>query len=140
MPVVTLKFADLQAGGPMIDVRVAPASDRVKPKRGAAMADGLPLAALIDTGASVTVLKKGLPGFLGLKPTSNAFVHTASSSRVPCAEFAVSLILPHGVKVRTTVVELPMGTPGVDCLIGRDVLSQFVMTYVGPENQVILSL
>jgi hypothetical protein len=66
-------------------------------------------------------------------------VHTASSANVLCDEFAISLILPQGFKVRTTALELPLNTQGIDCLIGRDVLAQCVMTYIGPENQVILA-
>ncbi|MEW6304029.1 MAG: aspartyl protease family protein [Verrucomicrobiota bacterium] len=136
MPSVALKFGDLQAGGAVVEARVAPPVNLSKRK--GRSPETLPLTALIDTGASVTVLKRGLPAFLGLKPTSNAMVHTASSANILCDEFAVSLILPHGFKIRTTALELPLNTQGIDCLIGRDVLAQCVMTYVGPENQVIL--
>jgi len=95
--------------------------------------------ALIDTGASTTVLKRGVPGFLGIRPTNTTYVNTASSQSVRCDEFAISLILPRGFKVRTTALELPLHSRGIDCLIGRDILAQCVMTYVGVENQVILS-
>jgi predicted aspartyl protease len=137
MPAAFLKFPDLQGGGPTVQVRLASAAKSVKGKPPAG--ETLPLTALIDTGASSTVLKRGLPACLGLQPTSNAYVHTASSANVLCDEFAISLILPQGFKVRTTALELPLNTQGIDCLIGRDVLAQCVMTYIGPENQVILA-
>jgi hypothetical protein len=137
MPAVFLRFPDLQGGGPTVHVRITPAAKPIKGKRSPTKT--LPLTALIDTGASATVLKRGLPAWLGLQPTSNTYVHTASSANVLCDEFAISLILPQGFKVRTTALELPLNTQGIDCLIGRDVLAQCVMTYVGPENQVILA-
>src|SRR2546421_11515259 len=137
MPAVSLKYPDLQGNGPTVEVRLAPASSIHKRKRGTK--DTLPLTALIDTGASATVLKQGLPSCLGLRPTSNSYVHTASSRDVLCDEFAVSLILPRGFRIRTTALELPLSSQGIDCLIGRDVLSQCVMTYIGVENQIVLS-
>ena len=99
MPAVFLRFPDLQRGGPTVQVQITLAAKSVKGRRPSTRT--LPLTALIDTGSSATVLKRGLPAFLGLKPTSNTYVHTASSINVLCDEFAVSLILPQGFKVRT---------------------------------------
>jgi predicted aspartyl protease len=137
MPVLTLKFAALETEGATLDVRIAPPVELAGARR--RFPDSLPPRAMIDTGASTTVLKRGVPSSLGLKPTSDAQVHTASSSWVSCDEFAISLFLTPSFKIRTTALELPLGAPGIDCLIGRDVLAQCVMTYIGPENQVILS-
>jgi len=137
MAAVSLKYPDLQADGATVEVRLATAAKTIKGKP--ASGRSVPLTALIDTGASTTVLKLGIPSFLGIRPANRAYVNTASTQGMPCHEFAISLILPQGFKVRTTAVELPLHTQGIDCLIGRDVLAQCVMTYVGSENQVILS-
>jgi|SRR5712664_3711102 len=137
MPAISLKYPDLQGNGPTVDVRLAPSTSIAKGKRLSGRT--VPLTALIDTGASTTVLKQGLPRYIGIRPTSSTYAHTASSRNVLCEEFAISLILPQGFKIRTTALELPLHSQGIDCLIGRDVLARCVMTYVGVENQVILS-
>ncbi len=132
-----LKFGNLQEQGPTVQIRVTP--PRLFGKKPDRSKESFPLTALIDTGSSATVLKTGIPSFIGLHPTSNACVHTASSRDIVCDEFAVSFIFSHGFKIRTTALELPVHTQGIDCLIGRDVLAQCLMTYIGPENQVVLS-
>ena len=137
MALLALKLPALEADGATLTIRVFSATKPQKP--GGIPSDAAPLCAMIDTGSSTTVLKQGVPSFLGLKARSNTLVSTASSSQLACDEFAVILILGAGFQVRTTALELPLGTPGIDCLIGRDVLAQSVMTYIGPENQVILS-
>lgn len=137
MAAVSLKYTDLQSNGPTIDVRLATAAKSIKGKL--VSARPVSLTALIDTGSSTTVLKRGIPSFLGIRPANSTYVNTASTQGMRCYEFAVSIILPQGFKVRTTAVELPLHSQGIDCLIGRDVLAQCVMTYVGSENQLILS-
>src|SRR2546421_6805219 len=136
MPSAFLRFADLRSAGATVDVRLARPISSVTQRR--KPNPGLPAIALIDTGSSATVLKEGLPAALGLKPTSTTYVNTASASNVLCEEFAVTFLV-HGLSIRTTALELPLCASGIDCLIGRDVLAQCVMTYIGPDNQVILS-
>jgi len=95
--------------------------------------------ALIDTGATRTVVKTGIAAALGLKPVGGIYVNTPSTSRHFCYEYAVRLIFPNRVVVDQVVIEAPLKDQPIDCLIGRDILRQGVLVYVGPQNSFTLS-
>ena len=67
MPVVTAQASNLQAVGPIIDVEVSPRLRRFRECKSAGVAVPLPIkiSALIDTGASRSVIQSGLPKKLG---------------------------------------------------------------------------
>ncbi len=75
---------------------------------------------MIDTGATGSVIQNGLAAQLGLKP-------------------AVRLLFPNNVTFETTVIETPLQGQQIRCLIGRDVLSQGVLVYIGYSNLFSLS-
>jgi hypothetical protein len=63
--------------------------------------------AMIDTGASATVLQQGLASQLGLNPVGVVSINTPSSTGVQCYQFAVRLLFPNNVVVGGTVIEAP---------------------------------
>lgn len=110
-------------------------------------ADGLPVPAsvavstLIDTGASHSLVKRGILAPLGLHPVGMAEINTPSSQRVPCALYAVRVTFPHGQWLDTSVIEGPPdGLAGqtIDGLIGRDILQHGLLIYLGGMGQFTL--
>lgn len=100
----------------------------------------VPATALIDTGASRTVIQTGTAAQLGLNPVGVVSVSTPSSTNVQCFAYAVGLILPNGVGIDGIVaIELPLTGQNIECLIGRDVLSMAVFVYTGGTNTFTIS-
>ena len=91
----------------------------------------LQLQAMIDTGASGTVIQQGLAASLGLQPVGTTKITTPSSTEVDCYEYAVRYVLPNNVVAEGTVIEAPLEGQQIQALIGRDVLSQAVFVYIG---------
>jgi len=52
---------------------------------------------------------------------------------------AVRLLFPNNVTFETTVIETPLQGQQIRCPIGRDVLSQGVLVYIGYSNLFSLS-
>lgn len=100
-----------------------------------------PLAAvaLIDTGASGTVLQQGIASKLGLHPVGVTLINTPSSTNVRCYQYEVRLIFPNNVIAQTTAIEAPLQGQNIQCLIGRDVLAHGVLVYIGYVNSFSLS-
>jgi predicted aspartyl protease len=96
--------------------------------------------ALIDTGATGSVIASGIAQQLGLQPVGVVPVSTPSSSNVPMATYAVRLLLPGGIIFETTAIEAPMQGQGIGALIGRDVLANAVLVYIGYMNEFTISI
>jgi hypothetical protein len=101
-----------------------------------------PISALapIDTGASRTVVRDDLIQRLGLQPTGSAFVATPSSAPAPYPEYIVRLEIPSATAFDIRVIAIPLHDPAVQCLIGRDILRQFVLVYNGPAGSCSLAI
>jgi len=95
---------------------------------------------MIDTGASVSVLRQGLAAQLSLNAIGVSYINTPSSTNVPCYRYLVRFIFPNEVLVETNVVEAPLQGQNIQCLIGRDVLAHGVLIYIGGSNLFSLSL
>ena len=141
MPSFTAAVPNLQAAGPVVETRIAVGSAAEVALKGADAAVPPPLAALamIDTGASGSLLRQGLPAQLGLNPVGLAYINTPSSTNVPCYEYLVRLVFPNNVVVETTVLEAPLQGQNIQCLIGRDVLAHGVLVHIGYGNLFSLS-
>lgn len=97
--------------------------------------------ALIDTGASVSVVNEFVIRQLGINPIGSVDIHTPSTTAaVSCRQFHVDVLFPNGVAVPDAVViEMPLGMQNIQCLIGRDILRHGVLVYIGYANQFTLS-
>lgn len=80
--------------------------------------------AMIDTGASGTVLREDLPQQLGLNPIGATAINTPSSTNVICPVYLVRIVFPNDVVVETKAIAAPLQEQPIQCLIGRDVLQQ----------------
>ena len=94
---------------------------------------------MIDTGATVSVMRQGFASRLGLSPVGVVHINTPMSTNVPCYEYLVRIDLPGNVVAETTVLEAPLLGQHIQCLVGRDVLAHGVLIYIGYENLFSLS-
>jgi Aspartyl protease len=142
MPSFAIQAPDLRHLGPVIDAEIAIATFDVATLE----ASGIPLPApirvraLIDTGASVSVMRQGIGALLGLSPDAIRLVDTATSSHVRCEAFAVSFHFSPEFAVDVTALEMPLHGNQIDCLIGRDILARGVFIYLGSGNAFTLSI
>lgn len=126
MPSFTTKFSDLQAVGPTISIQLAVGAiaEDTLPKEGTTVPAPVSINAMIDTGATGTVIRDDLVSSLGLKPVGATLINTPSSTNVLCYKYLARLILPHNVIIENVVIAAPLQGQHIQCLIGRDVLRQ----------------
>jgi hypothetical protein len=142
VPAFTGRRGDLQARGPIIDVSIAvtAAADAALTAAGQAIPPPIQVTALIDTGATGSAIARGIAQQLGLQPVAVINVTTPSSSNVPMPAYAVRLLLPNTIIFETTAIEAELAGQGIGALIGRDVLSQAVLVYIGYANEFTIAL
>ena len=97
--------------------------------------------AMLDTGASGTLVQTSVLDGMGFEPFSTAFLSTPSTT-VPLerAVYRVRLVLARDVAFETNVVEGPLGKQHVQCLIGRDILDVCRFVYDGPKRRFTLNV
>jgi hypothetical protein len=141
VPSFTSQVSNLQAVGPIVELRIAvgTAVETALRRAGTALPAPVPAVAMIDTGATGTVIRQGLASQLGLNPVGVTHINTPSSTNVPCYEYVVRLLFPNNVLVEATVLEAPLQGQHIQCLIGRDVLAHGVLVYIGYGNLFSLS-
>ncbi len=85
------------------------------------------VAAVVDSGADITVVPEGLAGVLGLPPVGEVTVRgVAGAVRVPVYAAEVEAV---GTRRIVEAVAL-----GADMLLGRDVLNRWRVTLDGPAR------
>jgi hypothetical protein len=140
MPSFTVQVPNLQALGPIVEVQVTVGTAVEQALRAAGQLIPSPVKVLaqIDTGATGSVLQAGLPAQLNLTPVGMTAVNTPSSTNVQCPEYLVRFVFPNNVLFETTNLEAPLAGQSIQGLIGRDVLAQAVLVYIGYNNQVTI--
>lgn len=141
MPSFTSQIPNLQAVGPVLELQLAvgAGAESALKKSKIQVPSPVRALALIDTGASATVIQQGMAAQLGLNPVGITHIHTPSSTNVRCFEYSVRLLISSNVIVETTVIEAPLQGQNIQCLIGRDVLAHGVLVYIGYSNLFSLS-
>jgi hypothetical protein len=141
VPTFTVTAANLQGVGPVVDVQITVNGtiETALRNAGAVVPTPIHVPAMIDTGASCTVIRTGLAQHLGLQPTGVTIIHTASDTNVRCRRYLIGLLFPNNVSFEKTVIEATLRGQHIDCLIGRDVLANGVLVYIGPDNLFSLS-
>ncbi len=142
MPTLGVQIPDLRRVGPVMAIEIAVSSSAaaILETSGMSIPAPISISAMIDTGASVSVMRQGMGARLGLQPTGVVFVHTATSIIVRCPEYSVRLLFPTSIAFDTTLVELPLESQQIGCLIGRDNLARGVFIYLGSDNAFTLSI
>ena len=142
MPAFTGRRADLIARGPTLDIAIAPtvAAEQAMTAGGQQAPTPAQVTALIDTGASGSAISRGIAQQLGLNPVGVTLVTTPSSTAVPMAAYAVRLVLPSRIVFEVTAIEADLQAQGIGALIGRDILSQAVLVYIGYANEFTIAI
>lgn len=125
----------LRKSGPKIRVTVChpQAAVTIAAKMGIALRPPLTITALIDTGAARTVVNPQVASTCGLKQTGEAQISSAGHlTKRP--EFAGAIRFPDQ-QLSTfdplSLVACPLPEQDVACLLGRDVLERWYLTYDG---------
>lgn len=136
MPHLNLQIGPL---GPVLDLQVQPSQPRTQALTAAGQAVPQPvlIRALVDTGASCTCIDPNILSSLELTPTGSIPVHTPSTGNNPVNQdqYDVGLVFLHS-KLQFAIFSLPviasdLQIQGIDALIGRDVLKEFLLIYDG---------
>jgi hypothetical protein len=141
MPSFTGQIPNLQQVGPVVEVTLTPSllylqtlNIPLTPQR------MVKVLAMIDTGATGTVIQQGIAQRLGLNPVSDTNMTTPSHANSRRLQYDVQLVLPNNVNIGSVLVtEAPLQNQHIQCLIGRDILQHGVLIYIGYSNSFTLS-
>ena len=143
MPSLTSKSPDLSLEGPIVDVHFiisAELEDLFKSEN-KTIPEPVPVRALIDTGASHSVISAEIPEKLGLKPVGSIKINTPSSENHECYQYFMRVLLPaHNLIYNGVFTAAPLKGQNISCLIGRDMLKDGIFIYIGYDNSFTLSL
>jgi predicted aspartyl protease len=130
--------------GPCIDVLVMNSRDVIE----AGLAIGLeypgphPMRALLDTGASITVISKKFADYCKLRQTSAGSEIAAIGSIHHCGEHAGSISFPNTNLRPQDPVQIVSAVFAKEryyaCLIGRDILRNWIITFDGRAKRVTI--
>jgi predicted aspartyl protease len=143
MPSFTTQSPNLVGAGPLVEVAVGPTQalvDSLKSK-GVDIPKTVKAIAMIDTGATGTVISPAVTGALGIRPVGVTQMSTPSTNKpVDVLQYNIRLLFPNGVSVENIVaIQAPLAGQHIQCLVGRDVLRHGVFVYIGYANQFTLS-
>ncbi|MDP2788476.1 MAG: retroviral-like aspartic protease family protein [bacterium] len=141
MPSFTTQIPNLQEVGPVVEIKVAIGSfvENVFRQNNQNIPNPIPALAMIDTGATGTVIREDIVQQLKLNPVGITFINTPSSTNVQCYEYLIRLLFPNNVVTESVVIAAPLQGQHIQCLIGRDVLRHGVLVYIGYTNTFTLS-
>lgn len=141
VPSFTAQLPNLQAVGPVVDMRVwvGTAAENALKKAQANVPPPFAVKGMVDTGATGSVIQPAVAQNLGLQPVGVVTISTPSSANVPCFQYVVRLMFPNNVIAEALAIEAPLQGQQVQCLVGRDVLAHGVFVYTGYINQFTLS-
>jgi len=131
--------------GPCIDVIVTNSRDVISAGRslGLEYPEPLRMKALLDTGASVTVISRVFAGYCKLFQTSEGSEITAIGATHRCAEHAGSISFPDtglkGFDPIRIVSAVFAKQRHYACLIGRDILRNWVLNFDGRSRRVTIT-
>jgi predicted aspartyl protease len=141
MPSFTTQIPNMQSVGPVVEVRLAVGTiiEEVLQRTGQSIPVPVQALAMIDTGATGTVVREDIVNQLNLNPVGITLINTPSSTNVQCYEYLMRLLFPNNVIVESVVIAAPLHGQHIQCLIGRDVLRHGVFIYTGYMDAFTLS-
>lgn len=133
MPSFTTQLPDLHQRGPIFEARfiVPPEIEKALTTAGKPLPALVIGTALIDTGATNTVIDEDIPGKLGLNPVGVTNIRTATTDSHPCLTYSIRIVFPAGFAIRTTAIAAKLKNQGLDALIGREILRMGTLWYNG---------
>jgi hypothetical protein len=137
----------IDPGGVLVDIFVAMSTPRIDVLKAAGMKYPPPetAKALIDTGAGISSISPRIARALALVPSGVTPIHSATTGGAPqncnlydvCLAFVQPSIKVLGVAI--PVIEVELGTPGIEVLLGRDILRQCLCVYDGQSGTFVLA-
>lgn len=127
--------------GPHIEIRIG--ATRLEVVEGRAIGlefPVIPVRALIDTGASLTIINPEIAVTCKLRQTGRQKINAVGGEAGEYAEYAASIVFP-GTELpnfdTARVVACPIiRQPFFSCLIGRDILRKWLFKYDGRSGEV----
>jgi len=143
MPSVTINNTNLEQDGPILDVQFLISLNLEKKyiEEKKSIPEPVTVKALIDTGATSCVIQEDIPKKLNLQPVGEVNISTPSSKECKCFQYYMRMSIPsHGLIYEGPFIAAPLDGQNVSCLIGRDVLKDSILIYIGNNNQFTLSI
>lgn len=143
MPSLTTTNENMEREGPILEVHflISKELEEQYKKENKKIPEPVIIKALIDTGASMSVIQQEIPEKLGLKPVGSTIVNTPSCNSHPCYNYFMRMVIPsHNLIYQGVFVATPLKEQNIKCLIGRDLLKDGIFIYIGYANQFTLSL
>lgn len=144
MPFLTFPIG---AEGTLVNIFVALSTPRVDALKAAGLGFPPPekAKALIDTGASISSISPRIAKGLALVPSGVTPIHSATTGGTSqncnlydvCLAFVQPSIKVLGVNI--PVIEVDLFSPGIDVLLGRDMLGQCLCIYDGQSSTFVLA-
>jgi len=140
----------LSQGAPTIPlfVMVSAARQAAMQKANVPIPTPQPLRGLVDTGASHTCMDPSVFQALGLQPTGSISMHTPSTAGVPLSAntYDVGILIPSAPgslpflrpNMQVSATDL-LASQGFHALIGRDILSECLMSYNGSMQMLTIA-
>lgn len=126
---------DLLLFGPRLEVEIEGTGAIESSARGP-----IRLPALIDTGAQRTVVSPAVIQRAGLRQIGKIHIAHVGGGERDVGLYAAVLRFPRakltGIEIEVTALELAY--PLIHCLVGRDVLSRWTFTYMGPAGSWVI--
>jgi len=91
--------------------------------------------ALIDTGASITAIRPKIADQLQLRQTGFQKMYSVQDEQDQPVYFG-NILFPWGGSREIPIVACPLKT--LDCLIGRDILQHWHLSYNGPDGSIVI--
>lgn len=142
MPSFTSQLPNLVQSGPILELFLSIPDELrdVLEKNKEPIPKPVKLMAMIDTGATGTVIAQDIIDRLSINPISTRLMNTPSSENVQCYTYQTLLTIPQNkIRINAEIIAAPLKGQHIKCLIGRDILQYCVFTYIGYINQFTLS-
>lgn len=131
------------ANGPIVEIQLwmSRSLQEILKQKGQPIPQPVKVTAMIDTGASCTVVNPSVIQALGVQPIGVTSIQTPSTTApVLCYQYELAVLFPNNVVVGSCVaVEAPLQGQHIKCLIGRDILAHGVLIYTGYTETFTLS-
>lgn len=140
---MTARLPDLKEEGPILNLEVQIPTDLEKQfkKSNTDIPESVIVKALIDTGASHSVIRSTVVEKLKLTPVGKVKICTPSTADHECLQYFLRLRFPkHDLTYQGVFTATGLDGQSVECLIGRDILSDAILIYLGKDNSFTLSL
>ncbi|MBU3906647.1 MAG: retroviral-like aspartic protease family protein [Nanoarchaeota archaeon] len=143
MPSVTINNPNLEADGPVLEVQFLISSELEKKykKENNPLPEPVTVKALIDTGATSCVIQEDIPKKLNLQPVGEVNMSTPSTKGCNCFQYYMRMVIPsHNLIYEGPFIAASLDGQNISSLIGRDVLKDSILIYIGNKNQFTLSI